>query len=306
MCIKRWGGKSMKKYFACSDIHSFYDEWMASLKEVGFKKNNKDHILIILGDLFDRGDKAWKIYRFITSLPEERVVLIKGNHEYLLLDLVKRGFPYKYDYGNGTYETLIHLYKDPHIVQYNWLVKHLDQYQKENNLNLLSDSERILFRTIKKLYNNKKINTIVEWISSSRWKNYYELGQYIFVHSFIPLKGIETIDDTDNKGTYYPDWRNETNKALWEMATWGCPYKRYLEGSFDNELKKNKVLVCGHWQTSDFYNTLLYKGEKKLDIRTNNPIFMSNKYPGLIALDACTALTHKVNVFVIEEDELEK
>ena len=294
----------MKKYFACSDIHSFYDEWMTSLKEAGFNKNNKDHILIILGDLFDRGDKPWKIYQFITSLPEDRVVLIKGNHEYLLLDLVKRRFPYRYDISNGTYETLTLLYKDPHLVKHNWLVKHYEQYRKENNLNLLSDSDRIFKNAEKKLYDNKKINTIVEWLNSSNWKQYYELGQYIFVHSFIPLLGIETIDDIDHIGTYYQDWRKETNPALWEMATWGCPYKRYLEGSFDKELKNNKVLVCGHWHTSDFYNILLYKGKKIMDIRTDNPIFKSEQYPGLIALDACTALTHKVNVLVIDENEL--
>ena len=45
----------MKTYFVCSDIHGFYKEWVKSLKEAGFNKNNPEHILIVLGDIFDRG-----------------------------------------------------------------------------------------------------------------------------------------------------------------------------------------------------------------------------------------------------------
>ena len=47
----------MKTYFVCSDIHGFYKEWMKSLKEAGFNKNNPEHILIVLGDVFDRGNE---------------------------------------------------------------------------------------------------------------------------------------------------------------------------------------------------------------------------------------------------------
>ena len=57
----------MKTYFVCSDIHGFYKEWMKSLKEAGFNKNNPEHILIVLGDIFDRGNEPWKVYKFLTS-----------------------------------------------------------------------------------------------------------------------------------------------------------------------------------------------------------------------------------------------
>ena len=93
---------------------------------------------------------------------------------------------------------------------------------------------------------------------------------------------------------------------MWENASWGCPYKIYQAGCFKEEEKNGKILVCGHWHTSDFYNKLLYKDEteKQLDIRTDNPIFISDQYPGLIAIDACTALTRVVNILKINEDEL--
>ena len=80
----------MKTYFVCSDIHGFFKEWMLSLKEAGCDIKNSDHVLIILGDIFDRGSEPWKVYKFIRSLPEERIILVKGNHEYLLLELVER------------------------------------------------------------------------------------------------------------------------------------------------------------------------------------------------------------------------
>ena len=31
--------------------------------------------------------------------------------------------------------------------------------------------------------------SVIRWIKSKKWKNYFELGPYIFVHAFIPLKG---------------------------------------------------------------------------------------------------------------------
>jgi hypothetical protein len=34
-----------------------------------------------------------------------------------------------------------------------------------------------------------------------------------------------------------------------------------------------------------------------------NPIYKSNKYD-IIGLDACTVLSHKVNILVLNEDEL--
>ena len=42
----------MKKYFVTSDIHGFYDEFMASLDRAGFDIINPDHILVICGDIF--------------------------------------------------------------------------------------------------------------------------------------------------------------------------------------------------------------------------------------------------------------
>ena len=281
----------MKQFFVCSDIHGFYDEWMVSLKEAGFEKNNENHILIVLGDIFDRGNDPWNIYLFLKSLPKERIYLIKGNHEYLLLKLVKRKYPLDIDYYNGTYGTLVSLYKDPYVEFEKQLAKNKEEYGSETAS--FQKTMRVFLNAQKRLYNNKKINEIIEWIRSPQWLNYCEIMNYIFVHSFIPL----------NNGKYFPYWRNESTLEMWEEATWGCPYQLYKQGLFDKELNNGKILVCGHWHTADFYNNLLYKDnpKKQLDFTKENPIFVSEEYPGLIGLDTCTALTKKVNVFVIYE-----
>ena len=67
----------MKKYFVSSDIH-ILTPCIKELNKTGFDLNNEEHILIICGDLFDRGSESIKLYEFIKSLPKERRILIRG------------------------------------------------------------------------------------------------------------------------------------------------------------------------------------------------------------------------------------
>lgn len=190
------------------------------------------------------------------------------------------------------------LYKNPYVAQQEFIYENNDKYPRDE---LYAFSFKIYQKTIEELYTNDTIKSIVRWIKSKKWRNYSELGQYIFVHAFIPLKGRSNAY-LEESGEYYSSWREETNSKMWEDSTWGCPYKLYLNHCFDEELKKNKILVCGHWHTSDFYNKLFYKDDKskQLNVKEDNPIFKSDLFLGLIGLDACTALTKKVNILVIE------
>ncbi|MCR4662207.1 MAG: metallophosphoesterase [Clostridia bacterium] len=285
----------MKKYFVCSDIHGFFDEWMKSLSDAHFDVNNKDHILIILGDIFDRGYQAKNIYDFIRTLPKNRRILVRGNHELLLLSLVKRRAVSTSDYHNGTYITLTCFGKDPSLVQKEYFKNNKDKC--DDSFKLYLESEDIYYHAFQELFTNREIQKVVKWINSNEWVDYYELGKYIFVHSFIPLTHVNGIK------TYNPDWRNSSTQGEIKESMWGCPYELYLNGYFKKEEAKGKILVCGHWHTSDFYNQVLYKNDKDkwLDIRESNPIFI---YKGLIAIDACTALTGTINVLVINEDEI--
>ena len=85
-------------------FNGFYDEMIEALKKAGFDKNNPNHLLIGLGDYWDRGLKPKQVMDYLLSLPNK--VLIKGNHEDLIIDLCRRKFTKSHDYSNGTVLTL--------------------------------------------------------------------------------------------------------------------------------------------------------------------------------------------------------
>ena len=90
------------KCFISSDIHSFFDEWQTALLKSGFDIHNPEHVIVVLGDIFDRGTQPLQVYYFLKALPKERRILIRGNHEILLKELVERGYAESHDYHNGT------------------------------------------------------------------------------------------------------------------------------------------------------------------------------------------------------------
>ena len=93
------------KYFIVSDIHSFYTELKRALDKAGFNKRNKDHTLIVCGDVFDRGSETVELYKFLISIPKKRCILIKGNHELLYEELLEKSFPESHDFSNHTVDT---------------------------------------------------------------------------------------------------------------------------------------------------------------------------------------------------------
>ena len=50
------------KYFVFTDIHGFYSILKKELIKQGFDENNENHMLISLGDNFDRGNENYEMY----------------------------------------------------------------------------------------------------------------------------------------------------------------------------------------------------------------------------------------------------
>ena len=291
------------KYFVTSDIHSFYDEFIQALDEAGYDKNNENHTLIVCGDIFDRGTKPLQVYEFLRSIPKERRILIRGNHEYLLKHLMDLQVVRNHDIHNRTNDTLAYL---NNMEDYTEFRANLAEFKLEEQSSLESNIERMCEIRRKKtelqddyfnrLFDNPKAEEILKWIFSDEWVNYYELDKFIFVHSFIPItESDEEPEDLSNRSAYFkynPDWRTSSYSKEWYEATWGCPYELFYD-YFDEEKKKGKVLVCGHWHTFDFFQKLCGVEEEIYDIYYDD---------NLIALDACTAYSHQCNVMVIDED----
>jgi serine/threonine protein phosphatase 1 len=97
------------KYFIVSDLHSFYTPLKNALKRKKFDINNPNHILVVAGDLFDRGNETIKLYEFLKSIPEDRLILIRGNHEDLYEALLLKFRPQWNDVSNGTVKTFCHI-----------------------------------------------------------------------------------------------------------------------------------------------------------------------------------------------------
>ena len=104
------------KYFVVSDVHSFYTEMIEALKLVGYDKENVNHTLVLCGDAFDRGEESVEMLNFLQSLPEDRFVYVRGNHEDLLEDAVievlshtSLEYIHSHHFSNGTIKTIKHL-----------------------------------------------------------------------------------------------------------------------------------------------------------------------------------------------------
>ena len=244
------------KYFITSDVHSFYTPLKTALHDAVFDTNNSEHILIVNGDLFDRGEETIEVYNFIKSIPKERRVLIRGNHEYLLRDLLDKDYPQAHDLSNGTVKTVFSLagcipahiegeepndfnfyFIDPSGNDLNELYGHITFYAEWNNGIYPSRLEIPIEDIIawKNLAQKVKDTGIIEWIFSDEWVDYYELDNYIITHAFIPLKvpaGMSMYRPNISRLEYVPTWRTTTDREGFEKATWGCPYALYDAGLF--------------------------------------------------------------------------
>lgn len=79
-----------------------------------FFTDTEPHKLIICGDIYDRGVQAQELQAFILDLIDRNeVILIRGNHEDLMLDLLNEWDEYSYldktNIQNGTVASMLQL-----------------------------------------------------------------------------------------------------------------------------------------------------------------------------------------------------
>lgn len=115
-------------------------------------------------------------------------------------------------------------------------------------------------------------------------KPYYETANYIFTHAWIPC--------IRERGSYchYSTWREATSDE-WGSARW------YNGIDAAQTADEDKTVVCGHWHASYGHSQYEGKGSEFGEDADFSPYYG----PGIIAIDACTAHSKKVNVIVIED-----
>ncbi len=256
------------RYYVVTDIHSFYTEFMKALEEKGFFEDTEPHKLIICGDIYDRGKEAVKLQEFILDLlAKDEIILIKGNHEDLTLKLLnewhKKSYLQYHHYSNGTIDTVC-------------------QLTGSTEEELYRCPEEVGRRLLKNDYIQKIIPAML---------NYYETEHYIFVHGWIPCVHFQYGKEINE---YFPldDWRN-AGQDEWDRARW----INGMEAAHEGIIEEGKTIVCGHWHCS-FGHAHYENDGGEFD---NNPNFEPYYGDGVIGLDACTAVSKKVNCIVIDD-----
>ena len=209
----------------------------------------------------DRGSEAIKMQKFMMEqFRKGDLIFVRGNHEDLIMDLIKNFHKY-----SGMIDS-------PYC-------PHVSNGRVDTACQLVCCSEYDLEHNLKALESTPFIK---ELIPNS--VNCFETEHYIFVHGWIPVKQDKTLSYS-MKYSFDPNWR----KGDWEKARW-------LNG-IDMAMKKeiivpDKTIVCGHWYCS--YGNYYY-GNAETEFSDFSP-FVSN---GIIAIDACTAYSGKVNCIVL-------
>lgn len=250
----------MPKLFVVSDIHSAYTLLKEALDNAGFEPENSEHMLIVCGDYFDRMDESQQTLDYLMSVPNK--VLVKGNHEDLFEDLVHRKYPLSHDWSNCTAKTLMDLAPEA------------------------KDWDAVCSIAI------EKVRPLFD-----QMVNYFETENYIFVHSWIPLKcndGLPKYYTRHRQFEFNPDWRY-AHASEWDAARWGNPFDLASKG-----LLPDKTIVFGHFHTS--YARNKFDGEPEFGENADFSIYHGD---GFIGIDACTAYSGKVNILVLEDNFLE-
>ena len=261
------------KYYVVADVHGFYTETVAALEAAGFFAETEPCKLIVCGDMLDRGKEAAKMVEFMLDLQNQgKLIYICGNHEDLFVDClqeISRGDIYdiacgmSHHYTNGTWDSILQLGGMPP----NEAVRR---------------PHALVATVMQSDFYRKLLRNAVD---------YFETDHYVFVHGWLPCKvtGFRPLYEY----AYDPDWREaeyeSRRRSRWlngmEMA---CKH---------NILEPDKTVVCGHFHTSYGHAVL----RKRCTEFGEDADFSPFCGKGIIAIDACTAFSHKVNCIVIED-----
>ena len=273
----------MKKYFVVSDVHSFFTIMMDTLIKNGFSKDDPEHVLVVCGDLFDRGNESLQLYNFVRSLPEDRFIYIRGNHEDLLQDcymqLVNGELVSSHHILNGTLGTILDLCK---------IDRKFEMQISYNPKHLLRGDVMDFMPEILDYINSKCVN-------------YLEISNYILVHGWIPCYYDDVnIYNSRRKMTYKSDWRN-ASQGEWNESRWINGMLAWKQGVRE----PGKTIICGHWHCSYGWSWIKqerqeFPNKSKKDWKKSFEPFIDE---GIVAIDACTAYSEITNCFIIDADD---
>ena len=197
----------MKKLFVVSDVHGHFKALNEALEKAGFDPENENHLFISCGDLFDRGTENRAVYDFVNGL--ERKILIRGNHEARLLEILENGQIRPHDIVNGTDITIAEFFGHDSIDEIGCLK---------------------LTGWINREKTDRDISHFI-----GQMLDYYETENYVFTHGWLPA------DYDVYRRWLLPDWRH-ANASEWTKAR----YREWFRYYCTEAMLPGKTIVCGH------------------------------------------------------------
>ena len=170
--------KKRVKIFAVSDIHGNKTLLENALNDAGFIKNSDGHLLVVLGDLFDRGAENKATLDYLNGIDNK--ILLRGNHEDILLESLTIGVVDHLQEANGTVPTLMEFFPS---------------YSGGRYCSPRNSTEREIADSLKKLINSMG--------------TFFESENYVFTHGWLPVYNWSVR----------ADWRYST-AGRWRSARW--------------------------------------------------------------------------------------
>lgn len=256
------------KYFVFSDVHGDYEALMRAVAEYGYNADNAGHTLVSCGDNFGRaqtqyGKGSKEVFEYLTSAEHKNApVCIKGNHELILKNIIAKRRISLDDINNGEGATVCSF---------------LGREQPQDRLDISISMYDAYFLQKSPLY---------EWLLNSPY--YFETNNYIFVHGFLPY------DFAEEKKFFVENFA-KVEESVWVDACCNDALPLLIR-KFETDFPQGvgKTVVFGHC-----HNSTLRKSFP--DGCADENSVWKNERLKLIGLDCNTALTHRIEMIVVED-----
>ncbi|MBQ4111578.1 MAG: metallophosphoesterase [Clostridia bacterium] len=264
------------RYYVITDPHSFYSLVRAALEEKGFFTDPEPHMLIICGDLLDRGPEPVEMQDFAVNLLRSgQLIFIRGNHEDLMdamLDDLEMGNTW-----------LLECHDSVH--------NHNGTWKSALALAGMTDGQGLSYPAL--LASRVRQSPFYRYLMDSA-VNYYETEHYVFTHGWIPCLTNTGSTKFASYKTFSPNpnWR-DADPMDWMNARW---YNGMYFACQQGLTLQDKTVVCGHFHTSYGHANIEGNGGENLNA-DYSPFYAD----GIIALDGCIVRSGLVNCIVLED-----